>query len=556
MKHTLLYFFLGCSLLSCKSKTENTPASAENIETEAKQPFIWEAANVYFLLTDRFNNGNTNNDINFGRDKETAVLRGFKGGDIAGITQKIEDGYFTNLGINAIWFTPVVEQVHGAVDEGTGVTYGYHGYWTKDWTALDPNFGTYEELQKLVTTAHQNGIRIVMDVVLNHTGPVTDTDVFWGEDWARQQPQCTYDGYNATTLCTLVANLPDIKTESEKEVELPAFLIEKWKKEGRYDAELEELNSFFATSKLAKTPRNYIIKWLTDYIRDLGIDAFRVDTVKHVDEAAWSVMRTQADLAFASWKNTNPDLVLDDNAFFMLGEVYNYNIGSGRDYDFGDQKVDYFAHGFDNLINFQFKYDATGDYEQMFSSYDSILHTALKSKSVLNYATSHDDGQPFDKDRSKAYETGTKLLLTPGLSQIYYGDEIARNLTIPGADGDATLRGMMPWSQLDSTETKAILNHWQKLGTFRRDHLSVGAGRHKMLQEKPYVFSRTYSKNEINDAVIVGLDLPEGEKEILVTPIFKDGETITDRYSGDTAIVENGKISLNTAFTIVLLEKY
>tara|TARA_R110002012_G_scaffold9961_4_gene46350 strand:- start:353 stop:2023 length:1671 start_codon:yes stop_codon:yes gene_type:complete len=555
MKQIVLFIFLSCCLVGCKSKNDNSKTVATTESTAVQTPFIWEAANIYFLLTDRFNNGDTSNDINFERTEDTAILRGFEGGDITGITQKIEDGYFTELGINAIWFTPVVEQVHGLVNEGTGATYGYHGYWTRDWTSLDPNFGTYEELQKLVTIAHKNGIRIVMDVVLNHTGPVTSIDNFWGEEWARQEPQCTYDSYDATTICTLVRNLPDIKTESDAVVELPQFLIDKWKKEGRYETEIEELNTFFANSGLTKTPRNYIIKWLTDYIRDLGIDAFRVDTVKHVDEESWSVLRTQADSAFETWKQNNPELVLDDNAFFMLGEVYNYNIGSGRTYDFGSKKVDYFAHGFDNLINFQFKYDATGDYEAMFATYDSILNNQLKDKSILNYSTSHDDGQPFDKDRSKALETGTKLLLTPGLSQVYYGDEIARNLTIENAEGDATLRSMMPWEDLNNAATKDILEHWQKLGRFRRDHPAIGAGRHNMLQAKPYLFSRTYNKNNVEDYVIVGLDLAEGEKTISIPQTFGDGVLLRDAYSNTEATVKDGKISINTPYTIVLFEK-
>ena len=71
--------------------------------------------------------------------KKLENLRGFEGGDIKGITQKIKEGYFTDLGINAIWMTPIVEQIHGGTDEGTGVTYGFHGYWAKDWTKIDPN---------------------------------------------------------------------------------------------------------------------------------------------------------------------------------------------------------------------------------------------------------------------------------------------------------------------------------------------------------------------------------------------------------------------------------
>ena len=547
--------FLICFLfiaLGCKEESATVKMA---FKKPKPAPFIWEGAHLYFLLTDRFNNGNPENDINFNRSGQTGALRGFEGGDLAGITQKIEEGYFSDLGINAIWFTPVVEQIHGAVDEGTGNTYAYHGYWAKDWTTLDPNFGTYEDLKTLVETAHSKGIRIVMDVVLNHTGPVTSQDSFWGESWARQSPPCVYQGYESTVPCTLVANLPDVKTESTEEVNLPDFLIEKWKQEGRYESEIAELDRFFSENDLPRTPSNYLIKWLTDYVKDLGIDAFRVDTVKHVNEDTWADLRIVADKAFTDWKTQNPDKKLDDTGFYMLGEVYGYGISGGRDYDFGDKKVDYFANGFDNLINFQFKYDAQGDYEQMFSRYDSILHSALKAKSILNYATSHDDGDPFDKDRNKAFETATKLILTPGLSQVYYGDEIARPLQIEGAQGDANLRGMMPWSTLDSTGTKELLSHWQKLGRFRRNHPAVGAGMHTMLQQEPYVFSRRYESEKFKDEVLIGLDLPEGTKEIPAGNLFAEGTKLKDVYSGTLTSVKNDRISINTPYNLVLLEK-
>jgi len=139
----LFVVFMCC--LSCQQKNKNTQSEPETLSDSTAQiakrtaPFVWEGANIYFLLTDRFNNGNLKNDISFERKDSTAILRGFMGGDIQGITQKIEANYFSDLGVNAIWFTPVVEQIHGPTDEGTGNTYGYHGYWTKDWTALDPN---------------------------------------------------------------------------------------------------------------------------------------------------------------------------------------------------------------------------------------------------------------------------------------------------------------------------------------------------------------------------------------------------------------------------------
>ena len=560
MKKALLLLLFFSLFLSCKEekkeKISDTAALAKShVEKEKKNPFVWEGASVYFLLTDRFNNGDTLNDINFNRTKTTGKLRGFMGGDMKGITAKIKEGYFTNLGINALWFTPVVEQIHGSTDEGTGNTYGYHGYWTKDWTALDPNFGTREDLENMVKTAHENGIRIIMDVVLNHTGPVTEIDPVWPSDWVRTEPNCTYINYETTTACTLVTNLPDIKTESDTEVELPDALLAKWKAEGRLSNELDELQLFFSRSGCARTAKAYITKWLTDYINDFGIDGFRVDTAKHADESAWDELYKQAAIAFDNWKRKNPNEVLDNNAFYMVGEVYNYGISSGRTYDFGDKKVDYFDHGFKSLINFELKNDAQKDYESIFKKYNELLHTKLKGKSVLNYLSSHDDGNPFDKERKRPYYAANVLLLTPGASQIYYGDETARSLVIEGTEGDATLRSFMNWKEIDSLpETKKILRHWQKLGQFRAHHPAVGAGKHQMLTKSPYVFERTYTNQSYKDKVVIGLNLPKGKKTLSVKGFFGDGTTLYDTYSETLLEVTNGKVLLDNEFDIALLE--
>jgi len=214
-------------------------------------PFVWENANVYFLLIDRFNNGDTANDHTFTRNQPTGKLRGFEGGDIRGVIQKLDEGYFTELGISAIWMTPVVEQIHGGVDEGTGLTYGFHGYWTRDWSAVDPSFGTKEDLAELVQKAHAQGIRVILDAVINHTGPVTSEDSVYPNDWVRTTPKCQYSNYENTIACTLVENLPDVKTESNADVALPPFLVEKWKKEGRYEQEVKELDEFFCQNRLS-----------------------------------------------------------------------------------------------------------------------------------------------------------------------------------------------------------------------------------------------------------------------------------------------------------------
>jgi alpha-amylase len=530
-----------------------------NSEKSPEAPFLWENVNVYFLLTDRFHNGNPDNDVNFGRTKQTGVMRGFQGGDLAGVIQKIQEGYFDKLGVTALWMTPWFEQIHGGTDEGTGYTYGYHGYWIKDWTSMDPNFGTPEDLAVLVETAHKHGIRIVMDVIINHTGPVTEEDPVWPETWVRTEPACTYKSYETTISCTLVKNLPDIRTGSNQPVDLPPALLEKWEAEGRLDQEMDELDAFFERTGYPRAPRYYIIKWLTDFVRKYGIDGYRLDTAKHIEEGVWKTLYGEAQNAFMEWKRLHPELVLDNNDFYMVGEVYNYGIGTGRLYDFGDRKVDFYDQSIHSLINFHFKSDAKGDYEDLFSSYSEILSTTLKGKGVLNYLTSHDDGGPYDKGRRKPMEAGTKLLLAPGACQIYYGDESCRNLVIPGAEGDATLRGPMNWDEILQNGSRngfvigEVLDHYRKLGRFRREHPAVGAGTHSLISRKPYLFSRVYETGDYSDRVVVGLELRKGKKIIRVGGTFEDGAVLYDYYSGSRAEVKNGRVRIDSADEIVLL---
>ena len=174
------------------------------------------------------------------------------------------------------------------------------------------------------------------------------------------------------------------------------------------------------------------------------------------------------------------------------------------------------------------KRDAQKDYETIFRKYHKILNSGLKGKSVVNYLTSHDDGEPYDKDRMKPFHSANVLLLTQGASQIYYGDETARDLTIEGTVGDATLRSYMNWEELDSLpKTQKIMAHWQKLGKFRHDHPAVGAGKHKRLARSPYVFSRTYMDGDYKDKVVIGLNLPMGKKSLWVKGFLETGPNFT-----------------------------
>ncbi|MBP7643108.1 MAG: hypothetical protein KA767_07195 [Saprospiraceae bacterium] len=541
-----IYCLIILFLVACGDKSQKT--------VQPDLPFIWENATVYFLMTDRFNNGDTTNDFKHPAGQDPAPYRGFMGGDIKGVTAKIKEGYFDSLGVNAIWTTPVVENVDGSVDEGTGRSYGFHGYWTKDWTMIDPRLGTAADFKEMVNEAHKHNIKIIVDVVLNHTGPVTELDQQWPKEWVRTTPQCVYKDMNSTISCTLVKNLPDIRTEDDSTaVMLPEFLVKKWQNEGRYDQEIAELDAFFAKTGYTRSSQNYIIKWLIDFIKEYGVDGFRVDTAKHVEGYVWQKLWDQAKAAFEEHKKNNATSFKDDLEFYMVGEVYNYGLANGPLYDYGDRKVNFYESGFNSMINFDFKYDAIMSYSSMHEKYDSILSTpGMQGKWLLNYLSSHDDGAPFDPKREKTFESANRLLLNRGAAQIYYGEETARSLTVK-AEGDAVLRSYMNWEDLNKAETQDLYKHFQKLGTFRQKHPSVGAGKHTTLKVLPYTFSRSWTNGSLKDAVVVCLGCSKGPKSIDVSSTFTDGMEVTDHYSGLTGTVKKGSVTIDSPFEMVLL---
>jgi alpha-amylase len=517
---------------------------------------FWNSATVYMLLIDRFQNGDTTNDHALGRAQDGAVGRSFEGGDLKGVLQRIESGWFDSLGVNVIWLTPFVEQIRGSVDEGTGKTYAYHGYWGRDWTAVDPAFGTKDDLRALVDAAHRHRIRVLMDAVINHVGPVTPDDPPWPADWVRSGPTCTYRSYVTTVDCNLVPTLPDVRTESDTPVALPPWLVEKWRREGRLAEEQASLDNFFTRTGYPRAPRYYFIKWLTDWVREFGFDGYRMDTAKHFELSVAVELKRQADIAFTDWKRANPDKVLDSLPFFMVGEVYGWDPSQGRQFSYGDSTVDFFAHGYDGLINFAFKRDAAGSLDSLYARYSGYLHGgALDGETFLNYLSSHDDGAPYDPDRRDPFGAATRLLLAPGAAQIYYGDELARPLHVAGAQGDANLRSFMNWGDLARDSTRRILEHWRKLGEFRRAHPAVGSGVDRTLLKRPFIFSRILVTDNVDDRVLVAMDMPPGPKTIPLFGVFPNGTDLADAYSGAEATVRHGFLVLDTPFNLVLLSE-
>lgn len=582
-----------------------TGATVDTVATSGDgSTFSWDNATVYFLLTDRFNNGDTSNDHSYGRllnqDGSVATaannVAAFQGGDFKGITQKIKEGYFTDLGINAIWVAGTIEQIHGYCVGGDGKKsfphYSYHGYYGLDWTETDANYGTKADFKEMVDTAHENGIRIVLDVVVNHPGYNTIYDMneygfgtlksgwesvyynwsainqdsyhgkvdynsdanAWGKWWGSSWARAGLAGYtqppnvDSNPLQGSVTYLPDFKTESTVSG-LPTILQTKWTKEGTYATKNAAANAWFSKTGYSKTVGNYLVYWLSEWVREYGVDGFRCDTAKHVEMTTWGRLNTECTKALKEWKAANPTKALDDLEFWSTAE----NWGQGVTYN------EYYTTGnFDSVINFSFSADnkgnganglpAASNINSTYNNYASSINTNDKFN-VLTYISSHDTGLCRVSDM---YYQGSALMMLPGGVQVFYGDETNRP-KVSCTIHDHTVRGFMNWDTKDAN----LLAHWQKVGTFRNNHISVGAGTHTSLTSASgAAFARKYNKNGIEDGIVACIGASANTNIVLtVSSVFENGTEVRNAYDGTTATVTNGAVTFNSgAHGTILVE--
>lgn len=512
---------------------------------------------VYFVVTDRFYNGNPSNDHSYGRQKDGQQEIGtFHGGDLAGLTAKLKEGWFKELGVNALWITAPYEQIRGWVVGGDKEFkhYAYHGYYALDYTVLDKNMGTPQELREMVDTAHAQGIRVLFDVVINHPGYLDlqtarellpqvlwpdsekatlrdyhsyiDYNNFafgqwWGREWVRAGLPGYIDGGRDDRTMQL-AHLPDFRTESKARVRLPEFLRRK---------------TDTRAADLPDTPvRGYLVKWLTDWVREYGIDGFRADTVKHVEPEAWAELKREAVKALADWKARHPTKKIDDAPFWMVGEYWGH----------GPQRSHLHDAGFDAMLDFDFQKrgDQYARPEALYQAYARV-YGGRPGFTNLAYISSHDT-ELFD--RGRLWDAAIALMLAPGGVQIYYGDETARAAgQAPRGDPQQATRSPMNWGSIDT----ALLQHWRKLGQFRSRHVALARGEHRMLQDEPYAFARVDAAT--GDRVLVALRLAK-PASVPVGGVFAEGERLHDAYTGQRHVVRDGAVHL-PAQPVVLLER-
>ena len=597
---------------SVGTTTESASYTSRYVDPSKEDPFTWDNVNAYFVLTDRFYNGDTTNDHSYFRqnglsgDENVAT---FHGGDLAGLTQKLD--YFDKLGVNAIWITAPYEQVHGWVSgkDQKFPHYAFHGYYTLDWSSMDQNMGTVEELRTFVNACHSKGIRVIMDIVMNHVGynntqdmvtfehgytehedgwlekalnPKTgktewyandtvkwDNDLWdnsWFGPWIRSFGYATGSEYGGSC-----GGLPDVKTELTTSVGIAPVHNTKWNSVDTAEYKASYYNpSVAATDWLSVNgnyrtdmnvaPADYQVAWLSAWVREVGIDGFRCDTAKHVEPFRWGQLKDACTAALEAWRNDSSKSKLYngvdtgaadwDESFWMTGECFGWTAigGSGGDY-YGTGK-------FDSMINFSYNGSQGGGTSSSYPSSSDwntylSINTAKKdddNNGNLNNVLTYLSSHDTKLCRpSDAIAQGTMFTLLPGGIQIYYGDESSRPQAYLGCgDTDMMTRGDMNWDEIEGSK-KAQVAHWGKVGNFRKYNPAVGAGVGSGTK-------RTYSGAAGENKVAIGID----GTSVDVSGLFADGTTVYNWYDGTSATVSGGKVTFaggTTSTPILVSEK-
>ena len=530
----------------------------------AQDNFTWGNANVYFVITDRFANGDSTNDVNYGRINDYGSERlnaaTFHGGDFKGMTQKAKEGYFTNLGIDVVWMTDVYEQIHGWMTGSGAINdfphYGYHGYYPLDYTQIDKNYGTVEEFRELVNLLHAQGIRVMLGANINDPGYPTLLDAvqygfaktglteqeaaqhikdwnydtfyanrlnwkgWYNRDWVRMPDEGWDENH---PLQATLFGMPDFKDENTQTVKIPDFLKKKWKKEGHKNDEWVNPSAVKLRKDHKWNPSQYVAAWIASWVEEFGIDGVRCDIVENTHLYRWKELSDACNQALATWRKNHPEDPASQwtDAFYMTGDFDMAGI---------DYKAAYADAGFSSMVNFYFP--KSGDL-------DGIVYLW---QAYADSIQAHPNWHPFnylnnsyhrDANMDNMIDCATTFLLSPGIAQIFYGDETLRPLSDAkyNVDSDQAFRSDMNWDSINET----VLQHYQKLGKIRKANPVIGTGKQRIID------THTCVRYNNNDTLVIRVAANSGES-INLGNAFPEGSTVTELYTGQTAIVTNGKV--------------
>jgi alpha-amylase len=446
----------------------------------------WRDAILYFVIVDRFADGDPGNNRNVDRNAKGT----FHGGDFAGLRQQLDE--IADLGATALWITPAVRNIGGFVTGAGFPDWAYHGYWADDFYSVDPRFGTEAELKALVDEAHARGMKVLLDVVYNHAGYdsryLTDPRT---RAWLRGG---SFGGCGNDDLTSCVSGLPDFKTE------------------------LPEVADYLMTAHLGLAKR-------------VGLDGFRLDTVKHVDHPFWQEHRRRIR------EQLGPD-------FFLIGEVWGGDARSLDPWFAGDEMDAGFDFSFQgSVLAWVQGRGRTVAFDRYLKSRDTVRAGHLLSP----YLSSHDvPGALFQLSGDRElFRLAALLQLTAGgLPMIYYGEEVGR------AGGDwPENRSDMPWGDrriqpgAGKPRDEALRADYKRLIAIRRAHPALSRGAHTALSTDGDLLVFLRRDEASGDAVVVAVN--RGSAPATASsevPAEWQDAPVRDVWTGEPAARTGGRI--------------
>ncbi|HEY4177761.1 MAG TPA: alpha-amylase family glycosyl hydrolase [Kofleriaceae bacterium] len=494
----------------------------------ARPAMDWRDAVMYFVMIDRFNNGDATNDAPVGGG--VAHEGDYQGGDFAGVTQKIESGYFDDLGINTLWITSPLDNADNANPGSDGHMYsGYHGYWPGDLSKAESKLGTQEELQQLVDTAHAHHIQVLVDYVMNHVHDTSPTYLahkndgwFWPDD----------NGSGGNCVCGGGCSWDTDRTKCWFDTFLPDFNFQ------NPDA------------------RRWSVDNAVQWAKKIGIDGFRLDAVKHI-ETSWLTdlrARVQAEVAW-------------DQPFYMVGETFDGDKGLIKSYVNKDTMLD---GQFDFplrgaiLSNLLHRDGSMSDLAGFLSANDgyygpgSVMSTFLGNHDVprvIHHAEDVPVFDPWDGGKWAAWDNRpglpnyrrpfervavayTLIYALPGIPMIYYGDEFG----MPGG-GDPDNRKMMQWGNYTADQTW-LRDQIKAMIHVRNAHEALRRGTRTQLGVSTDVL--TFKMATAGDTVIVVLNRGDSDQTVPGLPAGSYVNAITGQpFTGTTVPARTSLMLVN-----------
>lgn len=487
-------------------------------------PYQWGDGALYFVFTDRFRNGNALND---GRTGGTATIADWFGGDFAGVTAAINEGYFDQMGVRALWLSPVNSNTHALGRGGDGRQYtGYHGYWVNRAREADSHWGTLDELRALTAAAHQHGIRVLYDLVNNQLH--REHPYFMErsrEGWFNGDGTCVCGGSNCgwderRLDCWFTSYLPDVNWTNMPMAD--QMVSDAW-------------------------------WWLVE----TDADGFRVDAAKHMDFLATTNLRDRLN----RWENGNA-------AMYTVGETFAGN-------NDGDRQLIRRYIG-DNALHAQFDFPVYWAILEAFARNGGgmmdLENTVRANESVYGafpmspFLGNHDvtrflseaAGQIVGNPQDLGYDNPppppaddtpyaklrlawTFTLTQRGVPLIYYGDEIG----LPGAADPDNRRPMRFGSDVNARE-QSVLAHVRTLGTLRARHRGLQRGARTFLHADGdgYAFARGAGA----DLALIAINRGTTDRTVSVAVPGSldapDGTVLRDALSTATVTVRGGRVDV------------